>query len=908
MKCRLLSVFAVLLTIGCGGESAVTANEECGEAADCGATLVCVSGRCVLPQCTVDQECRPGLVCIEYQCRFIGDAGPPVTGPDAGDAELPETSDSSVVVDAGEMDGSTLDEGTQRPDDAQIPDASAAADVGVPDANEFEFDLSIPRDDAGPEPDAAADVIEVDAEPMPECQANIDCPEGLQCTEGRCLLRCDDPNAPACPDGEVCIEDVGRCEAARPCDPACADGFRCDLTEGRCVAAPDDPLQCGGPCPAGFRCDEATRACRINDCAEDPFGGNATAEMAAALALGRTRNLSLCTERDWFIIDLTDPAQPMPTSLRVSATAGQDDGNLELSLYPEGFVPGQRPLSDASTDANPERLTADALPGGRYLLAVHAFVGAGQVQQPISYDLMIETSENGFCGGVDECEPGFRCEMSRCVVFDDPCEGACGALEVCDAELQACLSECLPDQFNGANVSRESAAEVQLQQYRDLTRCAGESDWYRVTIPRAGTLVASIEGAGDRFRNDVSVELWGEELPEANPDPEAPPPEPLQRSAFVGELFEQVEHRFDRATNAFLRVYGSAQSSYALNLTLGSACDFDWDCCADDEPACHRRCDGLAGVCVDQVCGVDFQCDGRLVCDQAGRACVEPQCIEDGFGGNNRDPGSAIPLPGVTRLEGLVTCDRAEDWFRVAMEAGDGIEVAITFEDDGVASYDLEFRSVDRVLHESISANDNEALAYNVDETGDYFIRVFGALRGQYDLSSDVIPGGIAVIPCDEQRACGVERLCQPGAAPQCVSETCLGDNPNIICQLGYECTASGRCECSNRDQFQETNASPQSAIRVEDGFTADLTLCDSEDDWFQVNVADLGAPVIHFITEDDGGLNVDILDSDLFPVGQQRIFGADRLNLDPALGEIYVVVSANGDPRPLSYQMTVGQ
>lgn len=118
----------------------------------------------------------------------------------------------------------------------------------------------------------------------------------------------------------------------------------------------------------------------------DPFGGNATAEMAAALALGRTRNLSLCTERDWFIIDLTDPAQPMPTSLRVSATAGQDDGNLELSLYPEGFVPGQRPLSDASTDANPERLTADALPGGRYLLAVHAFVGAGQVQQAISYD------------------------------------------------------------------------------------------------------------------------------------------------------------------------------------------------------------------------------------------------------------------------------------------------------------------------------------------------------------------------------------------------------------------------------------------------------------------------------------------------------------------------------------------
>ena len=162
-----------------------------------------------------------------------------------------------------------------------------------------------------------------------------------------------------------------------------------------------------------------------------------------------------------------------------------------------------------------------------------------------------------------------------------------------------------------------------------------------------------------------------------------------------------------------------------------------------------------------------------------------PACIDDGFGGLNQDLESAVQIPARTQLEGLVTCDRGEDWFRVERGAGAGIDVELTFEDDGCASYDLELHSDDGVLHESISATDNEALAYNVDEAGNYYIRVFGALEGRYDLRSDVVAGGIDVIPAMSETAADSTGLCQPGEPSRCVSRTCLGEDANVVCDPG---------------------------------------------------------------------------------------------------------------------------
>ena len=128
-----------------------------------------------------------------------------------------------------------------------------------------------------------------------------------------------------------------------------------------------------------------------------------------------------------------------------------------------------------------------------------------------------------------------------------------------------------------------------------------------------------------------------------------------------------------------------------------------------------------------------------------------------------------------------MTCDRGEDWFRVELGAGDGIDVEIIFEDDGFASYDLELHSDDGVLHESISATDNEALAYNVDEAGNYYIRVFGALEGRYDLRSDVVAGGIDVIPAMSETAADSTDFVSQGNHHD-VSPGHAVEDANVVC------------------------------------------------------------------------------------------------------------------------------
>ena len=271
--------------------------------------------------------------------------------------------------------------------------------------------------------------------------------------------------------------------AALACEPECDAGFRCDPIEGRCVAEDVDPLPCEGPCPAGQRCDEESDACVIVGCIEDVLGINGDADTAAPLPFGRTRDLALCTERDWFILDFPGTEDGEPATLRVSANYQPQPANLELSLYREDFVAGQRPLAEATTDRNPEVLTVDALQPGRYVLAVSAFVVDGALQPAIEYELEVAQAEHGFCTPNDECPEGFRCEEERCVIFVDPCAGQCGPLEVCDPELAACLAQCDPDVFGGENTDRASASDVQFQRYQGLTRCEGESDWYRVEIP-----------------------------------------------------------------------------------------------------------------------------------------------------------------------------------------------------------------------------------------------------------------------------------------------------------------------------------------------------------------------------------------------------------------------------------------
>ena len=176
-------------------------------------------------------------------------------------------------------------------------------------------------------------------------------------------------------------------------------------------------------------------------------------------------------------------------------------------------------------------------------------------------------------------------------------------------------------------------------------------------------------------------------------------------------------------------------------------------------------------------------------------------------------------------------------------------------------------------------------------------------MEGRYDLTVETVPGGIAQISCDESSPCGLNRICQPGAAPVCVEETCLGANANLVCQRGFICDEnSGQCVCERSDQFQELNDSPPTAAPIGPGFQGALTLCGSETDWFSIDVAQFETVTLRLSTNDQGGLAVSILDAQLRTVSDQNIFGNDRIILDPAQNPTYIEVRSRGEPRALDY------
>ena len=64
------------------------------------------------------------------------------------------------------------------------------------------------------------------------------------------------------------------------------------------------------------------------------------------------------------------------------------------------------------------------------------------------------------------------------------------------------------------------------------------------------------------------------------------------------------------------------------------------------------------------------------------------------------------------------------------------------------------------------------------------------------------------------------------------------------------------------------------------------------------------GTALVALLTEQ--GAEVDLLDLDLNPLRSQRIFGQDRLVLEGADTTVFVVVSAFGAPRALTYSMAL--
>ncbi len=741
--------------------------------------------------------------------------------------------------------------------------------------------------DAGPMEDAAPDMAPADGPLAP--------PDMAPDVEPDAAAGCADDDD--CAADEVCDIDSQACLPRIGCPEACEDGFVCDEGEGRCVAEVPEP--CGGDCDDGFECDEEADECVRAECEDDALGGNDAAD-AALVEAGLHIDLVTCTATDWFAVEIPAGGAGLEVTVRF------DGDNLDVALFPDDGALGL-PIAEAATDAQPETLRANRLDAGRYLLRVSSW----SLEPPapvVRYELDVVVEPDGFCDDDDDCGAGRLCEDNQCVAGGG-CAERCPPLSVCDPVESVCVPSCEPDAYLGVNESRETAAIIEPGVLDDLTVCDSEEDWFEIDADIGATIVVHAVGEAIGDGDDLDIELWGQ--PPAMPDPEFDE-EAVARSAFVGERDERLEHRVEAPGPYYVRVFSARRTLYRLRVDVGESCLFDWDCCPMDDPDCPRRCDGVRSVCVDVSCAADppdFDCDDGEVCDQVTGRCGPPVCDPDVYGGDNGRLEDAALVESGDRIDALTVCDGDEDWYRVVTQAGDGVRVAIRFE-DARGGLDLELYDEQRLLNGGHSVSDDETLEYNVDDAGPKYIRVQGADRAWYDLEVDVVAGGIDPLLCGETLPCGFARFCNNEQVQVCVARTCAGPNPNLMCGAGFAChQPSGSCRCENGDEFLEQNIDGESAVRLDAGAYEALTICGEEEDWFRVAL--LAGETLNVEVVGDGGdepLGLNLFDDELaFIATGDAAPGGATLSYEAAADGVVFVVVSNGPPRgPAAYDMTI--
>ena len=97
------------------------------------------------------------------------------------------------------------------------------------------------------------------------------------------------------------------------------------------------------------------------------------------------------------------------------------------------------------------------------------------------------------------------------------------------------------------------------------------------------------------------------------------------------------------------------------------------------------------------------------------------------------DTAQAAKVLGLGTRTGLKLCAGNDDWFKIALRAGDGLDISTTFV-HAMGDLDLEVYRPDgtTLLGKSDGVMDGESLSFRVvPETGDYFIHVYGYMRAQ---------------------------------------------------------------------------------------------------------------------------------------------------------------------------------
>ena len=345
---RILRTAALIATVG-GCKTTVVPELHCGnEEGPAPYTLengaiACPSDECVdsdgSPVCTTGQDC----ISDEHGNRWCAIC----------DEQL------RTCVRQPELDGGTPDQGVPPDSAPPRPDMGETPDSAPPRDDEgIEPDSTPPAPDMAPDlgPDAALPPdAGVDAAPIPECETDTECDNGLLCLGGNCSECTDDEQ---CGEGIMCDErmDPNQCvQCLETADCGTCTGTTC--FGGSCVTVPGGELcdgrdnDCNGQIDDGFNvgdtCTSGVGACARSGhliCAPDGLG-------TVCDATPGTPSSEICDGADNDCDGAVDEAQPVFTTV---CGVGGCERNGELvclgGVYREVCTPGSPEASDAICD------------------------------------------------------------------------------------------------------------------------------------------------------------------------------------------------------------------------------------------------------------------------------------------------------------------------------------------------------------------------------------------------------------------------------------------------------------------------------------------------------------------------------------------------------------------------------
>ncbi len=627
---------------------------------------------------------------------------------------------------------------------------------------------------------------------------------------------------------KVAVEEAPGCQR----DEDCEEGERCDPFTGDCV-------------PEGV-------------CVEDDREPDDGAGEAREVVPGQYEGLSLCgADEDWSRLELE-----AGESLRVAIRFQHAAGDLDLEVLRGGVV-----VADSDTVSDDEEVALPDPSAGTYTIRVYAEDERVQTR----YTLVVETGcgQDDDCPGSQTCDEGTgRCTEGLGCLTDRDCVGD----RLCDVGAGQCEDpeDCVPDDDEG-NDEPEDAVLVEAGRREGLTLCPGDEDWWAVQVPFGAALVGSIHFEHDDGDLDLQlVSPDGRAVRQTSDGTDDVERVQLDQAPSAGAWLLRV-YAFEQEANDYaLEVEviegglcvdddhdagdGNDDADHAVAMLQGlwpdlRICpgDEDWWVISLEE---DERL--TAGVLFDHA---DGDLDAALYAPGGGDALVEadsrtddeelvwvareatdvllqvvgvgqakndyqlsvairpvpPACDDDEFEPN--DVAGQAPATVSGEWAALTICEGDEDWFALALEAGDGVAVEIEF-DPALMNLD----------------------AWLLEPDGERMVASTGGVEGLKRFEVGAVES----------------------AGRYLVKVTAAGQAQGAY-RLAIEVSAGGFCE-DDGHEGADGNDTREDALRISPGPLWDAVLCAGTEDWFH-----LGGPPgdeVHvdlFFEHGEGDLDLEI-------------------------------------------------